>query len=121
MVFSGIIDFFLKLSSLLKTGGLICAKNTFLYASYNFMNRSILNLDNNGKLLAANIILFSFVHVFNIIFLGLNSVASILISSERDKKNVQNRLMFWTIIVGLFQFLIFIMGGNFLKFFTTDI
>ena len=117
-------NFFTKSYNLLKEGIFIQLKNTMNNFMYLYINKKIINLDNSGVLLASNIFLIKFLELSLITFSGLYSSANIIIPKEKIQNNdieTKNRLIFWSIILGLFQSFFLFNSIHILPFLTSDI
>lgn len=119
-----ITDFFKNSLELLKQGSFIQIKNTLNNFMYLYINKKILLIDNTGTLLASHIILTKFLELCLITFSGLYSVSNILIPSEKvinNDKEAKNRLLFWSIIIGLIQSVLLFNSKFLLSYLTSDI
>lgn len=74
------------------------------------INKRLIHIDTIGNYLAANLIIFKFINIVNILYYSIYSVCNIIIPSERlINKDVEtkNKLIIWTTTLGILQSLLF--------------
>lgn len=116
-------NFFKTSCNLLGEGFFVQIKNTLNNFMYLYINKKILLFDSDGSLLASNIILIKFLHLCFITFSGLYSVSNILIPIEKVAKKdyeAKNRLMLWSICIGLLQSIILLNSKFLFPYLTSD-
>jgi len=89
-----------------------------------FTNNKIISIDQEGKKVAAHILSMKIFDFGTILSNSMNSVTSILVSNERvfnKDKIIRKRLIQWSNIVGIFQFILFYNLRYIIGFFTNDI
>ena len=116
-------NFFNKSKTLIKQGFFIQIKNTLNNLMYLYINKKIIEFDNTGILLAANIILIKFLDLSFITFSGLYSVSNIIIPQEKilnNDKEAKERLMLWSFVVGIIQSILLYNSQFLILFMTSD-
>ena len=87
-------------------------------------NNKIISIDQEGKKVAAHILSLKIFDFGTILSNSMNSVTSILVSNERvfnKDKIIRKRLIQWSNVVGIFQFILFYNLRYIIGFFTNDI
>ena len=119
-----ITNFYNKSIELLKQGSFIQIKNTLNNFMYLYINKKILFIDKTGVLLASQIILIKFLELCFITFSGLYSVSNILIPSQKiihNDKEAKNRLLYWSVILGIGQSFLLFNSQFLLSYLTSDV
>ena len=119
-----ITNFYNKSIELLKQGSFIQIKNTLNNFMYLYINKKILFIDKTGVLLASQIILIKFLDLCFITFSGLYSVSNILIPSQKiihNDKEAKNRLLYWSVILGIGQSFLLFNSQFLLSYLTSDV
>ena len=90
---------------------------------YIVFNRKILSFDSTGNQLAAHIIVCKFLSITMILYRGLSSASSVIISSEKiynTDKGAKNRILLWTHFLAIIQSIIFLNLRFFINYFTNE-
>jgi len=119
-----ITKFFNKSLELVKQGCFIQIKNTLNNLMYLYINKRIIEFDNTGILLAANIILIKFLDLSFITFSGLYSVSNIIIPQEKvvnNDREAKERLILWSFVLGIVQSILLYNSQFVISLMTSDV
>ena len=90
---------------------------------YLYINKKIIEFDNTGILLAANVLLIKFLDLSFITFSGLYSVSNIIIPQEKifnKEKEAKERLILWSFVVGIVQSILLFNSQFLLRLMTSN-
>ena len=91
---------------------------------YLYINKRIIEFDNTGILLAANIILIKFLDLSFITFSGLYSVSNIIIPQEKvvnNDREAKERLILWSFVLGIVQSILLYNSQFVISLMTSDV